>query len=638
MTIANISKRSARLWAHLAALWGVSLWAYWLLARHYRAFRADTTRYRAGPRANKPCGGMGVASYSVLARDVPVEELYIDEDEAPPPESADHDERHHATRPAERRSLLARVKGSLAKRRWISGRQYHRGMADGEDPDGILDRYFEKFFPGTVLSSSVALDFSAILPLAARLAEAERRLARAEFQLANGTGPNAKDVGRRPTHRKFLLFGTKVDSISYYSDQVALLKQALEDCVMDGGALHRVVPAGFVGFRSRTVATTAAQCRLPEAQDHWNVEPAPAPADVLWEHLRLPWWHRVTRRLVIRTLLLLLILFYMVPIAFVSGMVSLENLEARASWLSVFTDIPFVRALLQGFLPGLVLKIFLALLPALCLFLAMKEGPPSAATAYTSAFSKLFLFVAANIWFGAAVGSSVLTALDAMITDPDQIHTFLASSIPGSAMVFLNLVLVLTAFLPLQLTNLIYLIKFKLKSRKAQLEEDWRDAWAPPRLEYHAALPNEVMTILFGIIYCTINPLIIPVCILRFCVAYLVWTNQLTRVCVDPFDNAGRIWPKIHHRVLVSLAIWQVVMIGLFALKLKPVVAILAAPTLLTTLSFHLWSRSRYGLKDGVLPLEEAARYDAQGMSLDMEGTPEIVIAGNEAPDGSTAV
>eukprot|EP00899_Mesostigma_viride_P007948 jgi/Mesvir1/17154/Mv07579-RA.2 len=452
-------------------------------------------------------------------------------------------------------------------------------------------------------------------------------------------------------------------------------------------------------------------CNVPSLPSlSWNVEPAPAPADVLWEHLRLPWWHRVTRRLVIRTLLLLLILFYMVPIAFVSGMVSLENLEARASWLSVFTDIPFVRALLQGFLPGLVLKIFLALLPALCLFLAMKEGPPSAATAYTSAFSKLFLFVAANIWFGAAVGSSVLTALDAMITDPDQIHTFLASSIPGSAMVFLNLVLVLTAFLPLQLTNLIYLIKFKLKSRKAQLEEDWRDAWAPPRLEYHAALPNEVMTILFGIIYCTINPLIIPVCILRFCVAYLVWTNQLTRVCVDPFDNAGRIWPKIHHRVLVSLAIWQVVMIGLFALKLKPVVAILAAPTLLTTLSFHLWSRSRYGLKDGVLPLEEAARYDAQGMSLDMEaavrdsywpmalqecslgflrskkdlkifvaggrvspvssafrpddeederpgnegggdggkkmdpaggdmeGTPEIVIAGNEAPDGSTAV
>ncbi|PRQ50184.1 putative calcium-dependent channel, 7TM region phosphate [Rosa chinensis] len=53
----------------------------------------------------------------------------------------------------------------------------------------------------------------------------------------------------------------------------------------------------------------------------------------------------------------------MIPIAFVQSLANLEGLEKVAPFLRPVIELKFIKSFLQGFLPGLALKIFLYILP-----------------------------------------------------------------------------------------------------------------------------------------------------------------------------------------------------------------------------------------------------------------------------------
>lgn len=79
----------------------------------------------------------------------------------------------------------------------------------------------------------------------------------------------------------------------------------------------------------------------------WQVEPAPEPRECIWSNLHLPAWQRSIRRPVVYVITFLTIVFYMIPIAAISALTTLENLQKLVPFIKTITDIGVLNAILQ---------------------------------------------------------------------------------------------------------------------------------------------------------------------------------------------------------------------------------------------------------------------------------------------------
>lgn len=97
-----------------------------------------------------------------------------------------------------------------------------------------------------------------------------------------------------------------------------------------------------------------------------KVHPAPDLNDVEWNNLRMRLKELSIRLIVICTILVLLYLFWSIPVAFVSSISNLENL-AKIPGLNFLVALTKYNATLKGFiqsfLPSLALIIFMAIFP-----------------------------------------------------------------------------------------------------------------------------------------------------------------------------------------------------------------------------------------------------------------------------------
>lgn len=90
---------------------------------------------------------------------------------------------------------------------------------------------------------------------------------------------------------------------------------------------NAVVPAAFVSFRTRWGAAICAQTQQTSNPTIWLTERAPEPRDVYWDNLAIPYVELTIRRLLMAVALFFLIFFFMIPIAFVQSLASIEGIE-----------------------------------------------------------------------------------------------------------------------------------------------------------------------------------------------------------------------------------------------------------------------------------------------------------------------
>lgn len=93
------------------------------------------------------------------------------------------------------------------------------------------------------------------------------------------------------------------------------------------------MPAAFVSFRTRWGAAVCAQTQQSRNPTLWLTDWAPEPRDVYWHNLAIPFFSLTIRRLLMAVALFFLIFFFMVPIAIVQSLASIEGIQRRASFL-----------------------------------------------------------------------------------------------------------------------------------------------------------------------------------------------------------------------------------------------------------------------------------------------------------------
>ncbi|KAI4349548.1 hypothetical protein L6164_010126 [Bauhinia variegata] len=417
---------------------------------------------------------------------------------------------------------------------------------------------------------------------------------------------------RKPTTRTgFMgLWGTTVDAIDYYTAEIDKLSgqeaTERERVMSDPNAL---VPAAFVSFKSRWGAAVSAQTQQSSNPTIWLTEWAPEPRDVYWENLAIPYVELAIRRLIVAVALFFLTFFFMIPIAFVQSLANIESIEKVFPFLKPMIGRAAVKSLIQGFLPGLALKIFLILLPTILMTMSKIEGFSSLSSLERRSAAKYYLFILINVFLGSIVAGTALQQLKTFIGQASTEFTkTVGSTIPMKATFFITYIMVDGwSGIAGEILRLTPLITFHLKNAfLVKTEEDREQVMDPGSPAFATSEPRIQLYFMLGHVYAPVTPILLPFILIFFAFAYVVFRHQIINVYNQTYESGAAFWPDVHRRVLTGLVISQLLLMGLLSTRGadKSTFILIAQPVL--TIWFHSYCKARFESAFKKHPLQDA--------------------------------
>ncbi len=262
-----------------------------------------------------------------------------------------------------------------------------------------LRNFFEKAFPGQVAHVQLGHRTPGLWThLKDRMKMGLKEEQMQAFLITKGERKVVRD--KKPL---YACCGNKVDGIDFfhqrYEEETAICATKAERAAVD--AKYAGV-AAFVTFKSISTAQMAGQVVFAEQrfaqplEKQFIVEPAPAPETVAWTALHVTHASRFVRCVIVNIVTFLLIFFWMIPVAFASGLANMTTLSTLLPFLVPLLSVSsVVRGFIEGFLPGLVLIIFFAILVSL-IITPLARAEVTRSTIY-SFYLSFFFF--SFVWF-----------------------------------------------------------------------------------------------------------------------------------------------------------------------------------------------------------------------------------------------
>ncbi|WOH06992.1 hypothetical protein DCAR_0626421 [Daucus carota subsp. sativus] len=352
-------------------------------------------------------------------------------------------------------------------------------------------------------------------------------------------------------------------------------------------------PAALVFFRTRYAALVAAQTLEHVNPMLWVTEMAPEPEDVLWANICVPYRLLWVRKLGIFIASIAFLIFFLLPVSFVQGLVHLEKLEKKYSYLKKLSGKRnFIFDMVTGYLPSAMLTLFLFCVPPIMIISSAVEGPVARSLRKRSACLKVLYFIIWNVFFANILSGSVFERFD-KISSLKDIPAQLANGVPSMAVFFMTYILTsgwtslaLELMQPFALL-LHWLDKGLFKGKNVLSCES-------QTFPYHTELPRALLFGLLGFTSAVTAPLMLPFLLIYFFMAYLIYRNQFINVYVTKYDTGGLYWPIAHSATIFSLMLMQVILLGVFGLKKSAVASGFTIPLIVCTFLFHLYCRQRF--------------------------------------------
>lgn len=423
---------------------------------------------------------------------------------------------------------------------------------------------------------------------------------------------HARRPAKKPTVKTGLwgLWGKRVDAIEYYKSAIEeLCKQEDEERQKVMSDPNSIMPAAFVSFKSQWGAAVCAQTQQTSNPTVWLTEWAPEPRDVYWPNLAIPFVELSVRRLIMAVAVFFLTFFFMIPIAFVQSLANVDDLERVLPFLKPIIERNSLKSVIQGFLPGIALKIFLILLPMILMTMSKIEGHISISGLNRTTASKYFLFIFVNVFLGSVITGTAFQQLDTFIHQPaNKIPETVGESIPMKATFFITYVMVDGwAGVAAEVLRLKPLVMFHIKNAfLVRTEQDREQAMDPGSLDFGTTEPRIQLYFLLGLVYAVVTPILLPFIIVFFSLAYLVFRHQIINVYSQQYESGALFWPDVQRRLVAALIVSQILLLGLLSTQEaeKSTVALLPLPVL--TIWFHYVCKGRFEPAFIKFPLQEA--------------------------------
>uniref|UniRef100_A0A2N9H8T8 Calcium permeable stress-gated cation channel 1 n=1 Tax=Fagus sylvatica TaxID=28930 RepID=A0A2N9H8T8_FAGSY len=495
------------------------------------------------------------------------------------------------------------------------------------DPDESTSELVEHFFlvnhPDHYLTHQVVYD-------ANKLAKLVKKKKKLQNWLVYYQNKYARKSSTRPFMKTgFLgLCGNKVDAIDHHESEIKkLLKEIAAERERIANNPKSIIPAAFVAFKTRWGAAVCAQTQQSRNPTLWLTEWAPEPRDVFWKNLAIPYVSLTVRRLIVAVAFFFLTFFFMIPITFVQSLATIEGIEKVAPFLKHLIEKKSIKSIIQGFLPGIALKLFLIFLPTILMIMSKFEGLTSLSSLERRSASRYYLFNFVNVFLGSIIAGSALDQLGSFIhQSANEIPKTIGMAIPMRATFFITYIMVDGwAGIAGEILMLKPLIFYHLKNFfLVKTEKDREEAMDPGSLGFNTGEPRIQFYFLLGLVYATVTPVILPFIIIFFGLAYVVFRHQIINVYNQEYESAAAFWPDVHGRIITALVISQVLLMGLLSTKeaASSTPFLVALPVL--TIWFHKFCKGRYEPAFIRYPLQEAMMKDtlerAKEPNLNLKG------------------
>ncbi|XP_020228667.1 calcium permeable stress-gated cation channel 1 isoform X1 [Cajanus cajan] len=480
------------------------------------------------------------------------------------------------------------------------------------DPDESVSELVEHFFlvnhPDNYLTHQVVYNANKL----AKLVKKRKKLQNWRVYYQN----KLERTSERPQIKTGCLglCGDKVDAIDHHNTEIDKLSKeiALERDKVTNDP-KSIMPAAFVSFKTRWGAAVCAQTQQTRNPTMWLTEWAPEPRDVYWSNLAIPYVSLTVRRLIIAVAFFFLTFFFMIPIAIVQSLASLEGIQKAAPWLKPLINIHIIKSFIQGFLPGIALKLFLIFLPTILMIMSKFEGFGSISSLERRAASRYYLFSFVNIFLGNILTGSAFEQLDSFIHQPaNQYPITIGTAIPLKASFFITYIMVDGwAGIAAEVLMLKPLIIYHLKNFfLVKTEKDREEAMDAGSIGFNTGEPRIQLYILLGLVYAAVTPSVLPFIIVFFGLAYVVFRHQIINVYNQEYESGAAFWPDVHLRVVIALIVSQIVLMGLLTTKkaASSTPFLIALPIL--TIWFHIYCKGRFEPAFVRYPLQEAMMKD----------------------------
>ncbi|EEE59670.1 CSC1-like protein RXW8 isoform X1 [Oryza sativa Japonica Group] len=367
--------------------------------------------------------------------------------------------------------------------------------------------------------------------------------------------------------------------------------------------------AAFVFFKTRYAALVVSEIVQTSNPMEWVTSLAPDRDDVYWSNLWLPYKQLWIRRIVTLSGSIVFMFLFLIPVTFIQGLTQLEQLQQRLPFLNGILKKKYITQLVTGYLPSVILQIFLYTVPPTMMFFSTLEGPVSHSERKRSACCKVLYFTIWNVFFVNVLSGSAISQVNAL-SSPKDIPMVLARAVPVQATFFTTYVLTSGwASLSSELMQLFgltwnFIMKYVLRMKE--------DSYFVPSFPYHTEVPKVLLFGLLGFTCSVLAPLILPFLLVYFFLGYVVYRNQFLNVYCTKYDTGGLYWPIAHYTTIFSIVLTQIICLGVFGLKESPVAAGFTVPLIILTLLFNQYCSNRLRPLFKTLPAQDLIDMDRE--------------------------
>lgn len=384
--------------------------------------------------------------------------------------------------------------------------------------------------------------------------------------------------------------------------------------------INEVTDKAFVVMRTFTAATIAIQSMHSSKPGSMQVSTAPEPRDILWNNIYMSKGAHRTRSYLGEFLVLLLITFYVVPMAMVSLLVSESALISSSPRLAQLSRASAFFAALIGLVQPLFIVGLQQLLPPLFIAIGRAEGITAFSEVQMRAFSRYFLFQVINVFLVTTIAGSIFDTVAIIIENPESAFEMLGNSLPRLSSFFITFITIKTFLgLGFELVRVMALIQATarfilfpnatLRMKRIPIGA-MRAIDDPGWFPFHKILAQDMLVVVISVVFAVVAPLVTLPCALFCLCSRIVWTHHHLYVYESVFESGGQFWPKIFRRFVFGLIIAQMTITGQFFLKEARHEAYATIALMFLTYVFLRSTRARYDPTSSALPLEVATVMD----------------------------
>ncbi|KAB2572317.1 Uncharacterized protein DBV05_g9027 [Lasiodiplodia theobromae] len=421
-------------------------------------------------------------------------------------------------------------------------------------------------------------------------------------------------ITRRPKHRhdKFdFIWGNKFDTIAECQEELRKMipsVKAAQKLRIDGDA--KLLGAVFIEFETQSAAQAA--FTLVSFNHPERIVPRQVgvhPNEVLWKNLRMSDWEALGRKLLAFAFVVILTIFWGIPVAFIGTISNLNYLSEKFKWLAWLKNLNGKQlGLLTGLLPSLLLSFIQSLVPRFYRYIARQSGAVTLSQVELRTQQYFFVFSLIQVFLVTTFSSGATAVLGQIAREPRLAPALLAENLPKASNFYISyFVLYGIAISAEHVFNPLGLFWDEILPRiwpYATPRESFIKYVTLDTPGYGSECAKWANLAVIAISYSCVAPLVLGFATVGFVFIYLAMRYNFFYVFSTDIDTKGAFYAQALQQLTVGIYIAELCLIGLFSTRIHGDLSA-NGPLILMIILFFATIFYQYLMRETLTPLTE---------------------------------